>query len=50
MEMGPNQASATTEEESSPTPSQFWSSWDIERTEWDILLASTILKLLLYAA
>ncbi|KAF5364244.1 hypothetical protein D9756_000732 [Leucocoprinus leucothites] len=29
---------------------QSWFKWDIEKTEWDILLASTALKLLLYPA
>jgi len=49
-ETGSNQDLAIPEEESSLKPSQFWLSWDIERTEWDVLLVSTTLKLLLYPA
>ncbi|XP_006460000.1 hypothetical protein AGABI2DRAFT_202561 [Agaricus bisporus var. bisporus H97] len=33
-----------------PKPSQTWFKWDIERAEWNILIVSTMLKLLLYPA
>ncbi|KAF9452438.1 glycosyltransferase family 57 protein [Macrolepiota fuliginosa MF-IS2] len=38
------------EEEPAPKASRSWFKWDIERTEWDLLLASTVLKLLLFPA
>lgn len=33
-----------------PKPSPTWFKWDIERAEWNILIVSTMLKLLLFPA
>lgn len=50
VEAQPNQGLETQEEEEETPKSRLWLKWGIERTDWDILLASTALKFCLYPA
>lgn len=47
---GEKNAMPTEDNVNPPSKSSSWFDWDINRSEWDVLLLSTALKLLLFPA